>query len=87
MGEVADMMINGDMCEGCGGFLGGGDGHPRRCSYCMAEELGTRPAIKIETTTRDGQPISRPSKINCPHCRKLVKIVGLKQHIKAVHEG
>jgi hypothetical protein len=33
MGEMADMMIEGDLCAGCGGFIDtdGGDGFPRYC--------------------------------------------------------
>lgn len=81
MGEIADMMINGDMCEVCGVILGDGDGYPRRCQDCRRD----MPSDEEVTTTRDGQPIHRPGKTNCPHCRKLVKIVGLEQHIKAVH--
>lgn len=34
MGEIADMMIDGSMCEGCGEYLGEGDGYSRRCSAC-----------------------------------------------------
>lgn len=34
MGDIADMMVNGDMCEGCGEWLGEGGGYPRRCSSC-----------------------------------------------------
>lgn len=34
MGEIADMIVNGDMCEGCGVWLGEGDGYPRRCDSC-----------------------------------------------------
>jgi hypothetical protein len=34
MGDIADMMLDGDMCEGCGEYLGGGDGFPRRCYGC-----------------------------------------------------
>jgi hypothetical protein len=34
MGEIADMILDGDMCEGCGEFLGSGDGYLRRCAAC-----------------------------------------------------
>lgn len=34
MGEIAELMINGDICEGCGCELGEGDGYPRRCEGC-----------------------------------------------------
>ena len=28
MGDVADMMLEGQMCHGCGSILGDGDGFP-----------------------------------------------------------
>lgn len=34
MGEIAEMMIDGDMCQFCGEYLGDGDGYPRSCEYC-----------------------------------------------------
>ena len=37
MGEIADDMINGDMCQVCGVWLGDGDGYPRSCSGCKDE--------------------------------------------------
>ncbi len=33
MGEIADMMLEGDLCAGCGVYMeGDGDGFPRYCS-------------------------------------------------------
>lgn len=58
MGEIADLMINGDICEGCGCELDGeGDGFPRRCAGCGGN---TR---DFDTTPRkarkpDNMPIS-----------------------------
>lgn len=41
MGEIADMMIYGEMCEMCGAFLEGqGDGIPDYCSSQCAEDRG-----------------------------------------------
>lgn len=35
MGEQADLILNGDVCEGCGeNFHDEGLGYPRRCSSC-----------------------------------------------------
>ena len=34
MGDVADMMINGDLCTECGVYISDGDGYPRRCRDC-----------------------------------------------------
>lgn len=46
MGEIADAMINGDMCEGCGIYLGEGSGYPRYCSDACAQERGMLPKKK-----------------------------------------
>lgn len=33
MGEIADMMLDGTLCEACGTYMeGDGDGFPRYCS-------------------------------------------------------
>lgn len=37
MGEIAEATINGDFCQGCGEWLGEGDGYPRYCKECEAE--------------------------------------------------
>lgn len=34
MGEIADAVLDGDMCERCGCWIGEGDGYPRLCSGC-----------------------------------------------------
>jgi Zn finger protein HypA/HybF involved in hydrogenase expression len=73
MGDVADMMIDGTLCEGCGVFMEGEAlGVPRRCVDCKIDD--TRPA---------GQ--SRTDKVSCPTCGKRVKATGLKDHERAVH--
>lgn len=41
MGEIADAMINGEMCEACGVPLGGESyGIPRYCSTECADDRG-----------------------------------------------
>lgn len=40
MGEIADMMIEGAMCETCGEFLGDEVGYPRQCYACSSESAG-----------------------------------------------
>ena len=34
MSETVDLMLDGVICEGCGIFLGGATGAPRRCFSC-----------------------------------------------------
>lgn len=39
MGEIADMMINGDLCQLCGCYMDEhAAGHPRTCADCQEEE-------------------------------------------------
>lgn len=40
MGEIADMMIDGTLCEGCGEYIGEGDGFPQYCSSDCAGDRG-----------------------------------------------
>ena len=71
MGEIAEMMLNGDMCEQCGEWIGDGDGpgYPGLCAGCRRE---TRPYS------------SKPHK--CPHCAKRFrKDVGVRDHVRTVH--
>ena len=38
MGEIADMMIEGMLCQQCGAYLGEGDGFPVTCEDCAGED-------------------------------------------------
>ena len=39
MGEIADAMLDGTFCQGCGQYIedGGACGHPRFCASCRDE--------------------------------------------------
>jgi len=73
MGEYAEMMLDGTCCEGCGDFLGDGEGFPR---YCSPECAHGR-----------GQTFRAPSKsrVSCPQCGKRTKEAGLWQHMRDKH--
>lgn len=34
MGDIAEMMLEGILCEGCGEYMGAACGHPRKCGGC-----------------------------------------------------
>lgn len=38
MGDIADMMLDGTLCEQCGCYIGESVGYPRLCEDCQAEE-------------------------------------------------
>lgn len=43
MGDIADMMLDGTLCGGCGVFLDGeGFGVPRYCRGCRSEQRSAR---------------------------------------------
>lgn len=73
MGEIADMMLDGDLCAGCGGFIddAGGDGLPRYCGSCDPEG------------DAEEEPITKH--VRCTVCNKKLKPVGLAQHMADKH--
>jgi hypothetical protein len=74
MGEIADMMLDGTLCESCGVYLDGNSpDHPRKCSACQKDE-------KLEKEKE-----ANLLKVPCPCCEKRVKAAGLYQHIQTVH--
>lgn len=54
MGEIADMHLDGTLCESCGVFLGDPVGYPRRCAEC-----GSDPAWTGRTVGVDGEVVTR----------------------------
>lgn len=39
MGEIAEMMLEGEICEVCGGFLDDPTGFPTTCAGCLGETV------------------------------------------------
>lgn len=84
MGEIADMMLEGGLCAGCGSFidLDGGDGFPRYCSPQCSNDYGI-PADDFVEPTHQGR--TRPDH-RCPDCDKLCRgEMGLKDHRRMKH--
>jgi len=79
MGEIADMMINGELCEWCGDYLGDDAGYPRLCPACQAESRKDGPLHASLENEKE--------KVKCPTCGKRVKFIGLDQHIHDKHGG
>lgn len=71
MGEYAEMMLDGTLCQVCGDFMGDDSGFPRTCAACQWEE----------------KKVLKPAapKVKCPTCGKKVKAVGLADHQRDVH--
>ncbi|SFB68952.1 hypothetical protein SAMN05216321_101144 [Cupriavidus sp. OV038] len=79
MGEIADMMLDGTLCEGCGCTnRKGGDGPPWRCGRCKDDA----PPV---TPERQTSPSNRLAKVPCATCGRRVKRVGLDDHVRDTH--
>ena len=78
MGEIAEMMLDGTLCESCGVALGGEpSGYPQYCSPQCAEDAGF--------SFKNNQSKMKKPMERCPYCAKMVKEVGLAQHIRDKH--
>lgn len=61
MGEIADMMLDGTLCEGCGEYLDDedGDGVPRYCSADCAAGRGMKYTPPAKRKARKNRRQSR----------------------------
>lgn len=74
MGDVADMMLEGMLCEGCGEFLGEGMGFPQYCASCAGEAEESEPRVDPRR------------KLRCPWCKRQPKGErGLIDHCRDAH--
>lgn len=90
MGEIADAMLEGALCEGCGEYLGEDGFGPRLCAGCAKD----RPPMHY-TTPKDRRradnyqsaiAVRKPFK--CPTChRRFRKEFAVAQHARDVHQG
>lgn len=60
MGEIADAMLDGTLCEGCGSYIGDATGYPGYCSSQCARDRGAevrdeRPALDWLKIRKAGQ--------------------------------
>jgi len=78
MGDIADMILEGLLCEGCGAYIDGdGDGVPRRCGDCERYD-------QQDARSRSAAKAAAP-KTNCPTCNRRVKLAGLADHQRDAH--
>jgi len=83
MGEIAEMMLDGDLCEGCGVYMGSsGQGFTRRCHSCAGEFKADRKAANVATNKVQH---AAAKKIPCSTCGKRVSTVGMNDHVRDVH--
>lgn len=83
MGEIAEMMLDGTLCEGCGVFLNAEPaGYPCRCSSCAAEAKTERAARNVAANQKKH---AEQKKIPCSVCGRKVKTIGMPNHMKDAH--
>lgn len=58
MGEIAEMMLDGTLCQGCGEYMGGGLGFPGFCRAC--EPSARKPRNRDKKATRIAQAQAAP---------------------------
>lgn len=56
MGEIAEMILGGGLCEGCGEYMEGGSGFPRYCSRQCAMNRGAARPVPAKADMR-GAPL------------------------------
>lgn len=88
MGEIADMMLDGTLCEGCGEYLDGeSDGIPRYCGGCDSSVPMhyTTPKDRRRSANSTAS-INARKPFRCPTCpRRFGTAVGMKHHHRDVH--
>lgn len=85
-GEVAELMLDGALCEGCGGFIDGlAPGHPRYCS----KDCEPVPETKGESRANRRRAAAlkdSPRTFMCPSCPKGFRCAeAVDQHIRDKH--
>ena len=82
MGEIAEMMLDGTLCEECGVYMPGeGYGVPRRCRDCRPNKKEQ----KAMNVARHEAEQAAAKKHPCPVCGKRLRKVGMLDHIRDVH--
>lgn len=57
MGEIAEMILDGTLCERCGCFIGEPVGYPRECFACTASADELTPDLEDSSyDSEDGLP-------------------------------
>ncbi len=93
MGEYAEMMLDGTMCQVCGEYLGGDDGYPVTCESCRrADRYEPRVPKADRYKMKGNQKLAKPGdairqgdRMACPFCVKSVKVTGFGDHMLDQH--
>lgn len=89
MGEIADMMLDGTLCEGCGEYIGSDAGFPQYCSRACAAGRGMayappgrrgRKTAPRRMSSRARQLSREDAPFACSCGRKFYEQVAMDQH-------
>ena len=89
MGEIAEMMLDGTLCEGCGEYMGDEVGFPRLCAGCAKDRRAA--GHEVERNGLGGFVDCGNGRrgifanVSCPICKRRVKWNGLPDHQRTVH--
>ena len=85
MGEIAEMMLDGAMCEQCGEFIDDGEecGYPRLCAGCQLDQ----PEDDLMAPRFLQEQAGAERRVACPQCGKRVKEAGLADHTRVKHRS
>jgi hypothetical protein len=78
MGDITEMMLDGTLCQGCGGYVGPACDYPRSCPACAREDRSE----KHKAMLAHHQVVK---KVPCEVCGKKVKKVGMADHQRDAH--
>ncbi len=90
MGEIAEMMLDGTLCAGCGEYLGESTDLPTYCADC-AKDMKQDGRMVKGTGVGHGfydlgkRPDPLKPKVKCKICGRRVKDIGLANHMKDAH--
>jgi hypothetical protein len=83
MGEIAEAMLDGTMCECCGEYIGSDAGYPQYCSDQCAHNRGISPDLEGMS-----EAVKKYARLfPCDICDKRLRTVeGVEQHKRAKHD-
>jgi len=89
MGDIADQIIEGEICQICccpEGIDVEARGYPFTCGECGGEDGKEKLPNQMRTINPQHHATKGTAKkVHCPECNKLVAEVGLQQHMEAKH--
>lgn len=87
MGDIADQMLDGSMCQWCGEPLDG-DGYAQVCAGCQLESGVDKHGNKLGEEPMPANPVKATRAVPCPvtECKRTFRDNhGMGQHVRDKH--